>query len=167
MLKHKIFILFILISTLSFTIHKYYVSLVKVTYKNKESTLQITMRIFINDLEDTLNKTSAEQIELATENESKKIDHLIKEYIDSKFQLVINDTIKNSTYLGKEYDNDVVYLYLESKNIKHILSIQIRDNMLMEQFPNQKNIIKLQINNTKKTFFLTKNNSIDKWKLYN
>jgi len=152
--KQKYLILF-LIPLFAFTMHKYYISLTKVEYKKDEKLLQITMRIFIDDLEQTLNSTYDKNIELALPNESANIDTLIGKYVNTKFTIKINSLEKTYFYLGKEYENDVVYLYIELKNIDNINSIEVKNNMLMEVFPDQKNIIKLNINSIKKTFLLT------------
>ena len=152
--KQKYLVLF-LIPLFAFTMHKYYISLTKIEYKKEEKLLQVTMRIFIDDLENTLNSTFNKNIELALPNESEDIDTLISKYISTKFNVKINNLDTTYFYLGKEYENDVVYLYLELKNIDQINSIEIKNNMLMEMFPEQKNIIKLNINSLKKTFLLT------------
>jgi len=149
------YLIFFLIPLFAFTMHKYYLSLTKIEYKENEKLLQVTMRIFIDDLEHTLNSTYDKNFELALPNESANIDTLINKYISTKFNVKINDLKKTYIYLGKEYENDVVYLYIELKNIDQINSIEIKNNMLMEMFPEQKNIIKLNINKTKKTFLLT------------
>lgn len=161
MIKFKISLILLTISLSAFTAHKYYISLTKVDYKKESETLQITMRIFIDDLEETINKTYTKKIELAIANESKEIDSLINLYINTRFSIKINDKTKTYHFLGKEYENDVVYLYLESVGIKNTTSIEIKNNMLMELFSKQKNIIKINILNTKKTFFLTKENDTD------
>ena len=81
---------------------------------------------------------------------------LISKYIEDNFYVAINSKNTSYSYLGKEYDNDIVYLYLEIANIKKIKSIEVTDTMLMDYFPNQKNIVKLKANDSKKTLFLTK-----------
>ena len=163
--KQKYLILFI-IPLFAFTMHKYYISLTKVEYKKENQTIQVTMRIFIDDLQQTINTTYHKNLELALPNESKEIDTIINNYITSKFKVKVNAIEKEYFYLGKEYEDDVVYLYLELKNIKTINSIEIKNNMLMEIFPDQKNIIKLNIDNKKKTFFLTRQKDKDLLKFY-
>ncbi len=152
--KQKYLLLFI-IPLFAFTMHKYYISLTKVEYKKESRSIQVTMRIFIDDLQKTINTTYNKDFELALPNESKEIDSIINNYLIGKFKVKINNTEKIYSYLGKEYENDVVYLYLEINNIETIKSIEIKNNMMMETFPEQKNIIKLNINNIKKTFLLT------------
>ena len=148
------FIVF-LIPLFAFTAHKYYVSSTKIEFKKESKTVQITMRIFIDDLQETINSTFSKDFELAVPNETGEIDHLIDKYISKKFEIIINDEQKKYSYLGKEYYNDEVYLYLELENVELINSIEIKNNMLMELFSDQQNIIKLHINNIKKTFLFT------------
>jgi len=152
--KHKFLILFI-IPLFAFTMHKYYISLTKVEYKKESKSMQVTIRVFIDDLQEALNSSGDEKIELALSNESNENDTIINSYLIDKFNLKINNAEKTYTYLGKEYEEDVVYIYLEFNNIENINSIEVQNNILMEIFPTQKNIIKLNINNIKKTFLLT------------
>ena len=153
--KLKLSFIVFLIPLFAFTAHKYYVSSTKIEFKKESKTVQITMRIFIDDLQETINSTFSKDFELAVPNETGEIDHLIDKYISKKFEIIINDEQKKYSYLGKEYYNDEVYLYLELENVELINSIEIKNNMLMELFSDQQNIIKLHINNIKKTFLLT------------
>lgn len=158
--KQKYLILF-LIPLFAFTVHKYYISLTKVEYKKESKSIQVTMRIFIDDLQSTINTSYNKDFELALPNESTEIDSIIDNYLIGKFKVKINNAEKIYSFIGKEYENDVVYLYLEIKNIETINVIEIKNNVMMEIFPEQKNIIKLNINNIKKTFFLTKQKESD------
>ncbi|MDY7394005.1 DUF6702 family protein [Aureibaculum sp. 2210JD6-5] len=152
----KLFFLFLLFPFFAFTAHKFYISLIKVEYKAEEKTVQITMHVFIDDLQKVINKTYGTTIELGAKDEVKDTNVLISSYIEDNFKIEINSKINPYKYLGKEYENDIVYLYLELKNINKINSIQITDTMLMDYFPEQKNIVKLNINDIKKTLLLTK-----------
>ena len=154
----------LLIPLFAFTMHKYYLSSTKIEYKKESKTIQITMRFFIDDLQETINTTYNNTLEIAILNESAKIDSLLNDYIIKKFDVIINDKRRSYSYLGKEYKNDEVDLYLELYNIAYINSIEIKNNMLMEIFPDQQNIIKLYINDLKKTFLLTKQKDKDSLK---
>lgn len=159
--KSKLFFILLLIPLFAFTTHKYYISLIKVEFKPENESVQITMRIFIDDLQKVINETNNISIELAVKDEAQNTNNLIRQYVKDHFKIEINSKNNAYQYLGKEYESDIVYLYLELKNIKKIKSIEISDTMLMEHFPEQKNIVKLNINNTKKTFFLTADENKD------
>jgi len=159
--KIKIGFIILLIPLLAFVSHKYYISSTKIEFKKESETVQITMHFFIDDLQETINSTYNKNIELALPNEPKLIDSLIINYISKKFEVDLNGINKDYLYIGKEYKIDEIYLYLEIKNIDSINSIEVKNNMLMETFPDQQNIIQLYINNIKKTFLLTRQKDND------
>ncbi len=65
---------------------------------------------------------------------------------------------KKFKFLGKEYENDVVFFYLEITDIEVINQFSVQNRMLFEDFPDQENFIKININNSKKMFVLRKEN---------
>ena len=52
----KIIIIFAALPLLSFTLHKYYVSLCEIEYVKEQQSLQITLGVTLEDLEFTLNE---------------------------------------------------------------------------------------------------------------
>lgn len=147
-----------IIPLLAFGLHKYYISLTKIDFIEKEKSVQITMRFFIDDIETTLESRYEVDLELGTEKENKKADVYLEKYIASKFKIIINQEVKNFDFLGKEYENDLVFFYLEIIDIEAIDDISVQNKMLFEDFPEQENFIKININNFKKTFVLRKDN---------
>ncbi len=158
---HKKLLIFLIIPLFAFTMHKYYISLTKIDYVKDKKEVQITMRFFIDDVEKVLNNRFNKSFELATKNEPSDTDNHITLYINQKFHVKINDQEKTYQFLGKEYDNDVVYFYLEITDIELINTIEVQNKMLFEEFEEQENYIKLNINNNHKTFILIKNNDKD------
>ncbi len=154
----KKLILLLIIPLLAFSAHKYYISLTKIDFIETKKTVQITMRFFIDDIENALQSRYNTNLELATKDENKKANFFIEKYIGQKFKITINEEEKTHKYLGKEYDNDVVFFYLEIIDIDKIDKIEVQNNMLMETFEEQENYIKLNINDIKKTFILIKAN---------
>jgi hypothetical protein len=158
--------LLLIIPLLSFTVHKYYLSLTKIDYIKESKSLQITMRIFIDDLEITLNKINNKSFQLDTKTELEDVNIYIEKYLLKQFEVHVNGSSKNYKYLGKKYENDVVYLFAEINNIAVINSIEIKNRILMDVFPEQQNIIKLNINSRKKSFILTSKDDKDLLKFY-
>ncbi len=136
-------------------------SLTKIVY-NKEKQLQITMRFFIDDIENDINTKYNIVSEIGTDREFKKIDSIYTLYLKNTFKLQVNNSDINLTFIGKEYEQDLIYFYLESKKIENINSINITNKVLFDLFSDQQNITKTTINNTKKTFFLTIKNQTEK-----
>lgn len=154
----KLLFLFIVIPLVSFTLHKYYLSYTKINYSDKSKSLQITMKVFTDDLENAINKQFKIDSKLNSDKEINNANKYLSEYINDKFGIEVNTTKKSYTFLGKEYKNDETNIYLEIENISKIESITITNKMLMEIFSDQQNIIKIKIDDFKKSSIYTKNN---------
>ena len=167
MTKLKFILIIFLIPIFAFSMHKYYISLTNIEYKKENNSLQITVKLFIDDLQETINNTYNTNHELTLQNERSVVDSLIVKYSTDHFKIELNETTTKYLYLGKEYDSDVVYLYFEIENIQNFYTIGIQNNMLIEFFPEQKNIVKLNINKKKKSFILTSDNDKEMFDLKN
>ena len=154
----KYLTLLLLIPLFAFTLHRYYVSLCEIEYIEEQKSLQITLGIFIDDLELTLNKDYKTTLNIATKEEVENIDAYYLNYLNEHFKISTNNEPKIYDYIGKEYDNDIVRFYLEISNIKELKSIEVSNTSLFKDFENQQNIIKIKANNINKTFYLTPNN---------
>lgn len=143
------------------TAHKFYVSVTNIGYSEKEDALQITCRIFIDDLESVLEERYGFKGHLATDQESETANAFIEKYLKTKFEVHIDDEDMIYEFLGKKYDNDVVICYIEIPKIdlKTKSSIRIRNEILTDLFDEQQNIIHFRVNGTKKSFVLTKSDT--------
>ncbi len=150
--------LLLVVPLLAFSIHKYYISLCEIEYIEDQQSLQITLGIFIDDIELTLNKNNNKTLNLATKQEADSIDTYYKNYLNKHFQISANNKLQSYTYIGKEYDGDIVRFYLEITNIQQLTSIEIVNTSLFRDFKDQQNIIKINANNIHKTFYLTRKN---------
>lgn len=150
--------LLLLIPMFAFTLHKYYISLCEIEHNKEQNSLQITLGVFIDDIEFTLNKDQKTILNLATKQEVENIDEYYLDYLKNHFKISVNNEQKFYEYIGKEYDDDIVRFYLEITGIQEIKSILVTNTSLFRDFKEQQNIIKIKANNTHKTFYLTSNN---------
>lgn len=161
----KKLLLLLLIPLMAFTLHKYYISLTQIDYKSQEKTLQITMRLFTDDVEKTLNTNFKKEFKLDTPQELATTNQLIAYYINNHFKVIVNGKQLNIKFLGKEYENDLVYFFIEINDVATINSIEIENTILMDEFEEQQNIIKLNIDKVLKTMILVHSNDKDLLKL--
>lgn len=147
--------------------HKFYVSVTQINYSNKEESLQITSRIFIDDFENVLKERYGVTLDLGTHQEAKTAIIMIERYLNTRFTIHINGKKQELHFLGKEYENDVVKTYIEIKNtpLSSLKSIKVESNILYDLFQEQQNIIHFNINNRKKSFLLMKDKNTDMLKL--
>jgi len=154
----KIIVILLVLPLFAFTMHKYYVSLCEIEFIKEKQSIQITLGVFIEDLEFTLNKNSGKQLNLGSKIEVGNIDDYYKKYLNEHLQISVNGKNQPYKFIGKEYDGDIVRFYLEINSIKELKSIDVTNNILINEFDNQKNIVKIKVKDFNKTFYLNKSN---------
>ncbi len=139
-------------------VHKFYVSTTKVEYKEDKKSLQIITKLFIDDIEDVLQERYSPSIRLATKKETKASEDFLKKYVLQKFIVTIDGKDIPLTYIGREYDIDVVKIYLEAKEVSNFEAIEIENKILFEISPNQQNIVHVKSHGEKKSLLIDKDN---------
>ena len=151
-----IFFFFLIFS--SFLEHKYYVSTSLFNF-SEDSSLQITLRIFKDDLSNAISDTYLDQktddLNLIDELYFKQVD----KYINSKISILIDDKKFEMDYLGLETKNDMYVCYLEVENLPIYSNVVISNKILFEIFDNQQNIIHVKRNDKRQSFIARNNNS--------
>ena len=153
-----LFLLMVMPLMTAATLHKYYVSVTEIEYVKEKKSVQIISRIFVDDLEAVLRKRYDKRLYLTPKKESKEVNAVLQRYFKEKFQIKINGESTDYTFIGKEYDNDIVFCYFEIKNIEHIDSFEVTNKLLFEMFDDQKNVVKTNINSQPQSFILISQN---------
>lgn len=151
-------IIFILPLLAFTTVHKYYVSVTKIEYVKEKESVQIITRIFIDDFEKLLRERYDENITLNTKDELSTIDMYTEKYLAEKLRIDINGQPVKLIFLGKEYEDDIIFCYLEVENIKEIKEFHVTNQVLTDVFEEQQNIVRTNINGKNKSFILRKGN---------
>ncbi|WP_405567694.1 DUF6702 family protein [Polaribacter sp. Asnod6-C07] len=151
------FLLLLIIPLFSFSVHKYYLSLTQINYKPEAKAIQITINVFMDDIETALNKDNNIDLQLTTKKELKNNDIYFENYLKDKLFFKVDNISKNYNYIGKEYDGDLVFFYLEIENIEKVNTINVVNNILIDHFDKQQNLIKSKVNGKSKSILLTKN----------
>lgn len=155
----KRLLLVLIIPVFSFTAaHKYYVSVTQIDYVKEKESVQIISRIFIDDFEKLIRERYDPDVTLSSENEPAKVDFYIEKYLEEKIQIKINGNDTDIIFIGKEYEADIVYCYLEVENISEITSFEITNQVLFDLYGEQQNIVRTNINDKNKSFVLIKEN---------
>ena len=71
-------------------LHPFYVSVIDINHNTKENAVEISIRIFTPDLEQTLQKYSTTKIDIANPKDKVVLDKQISSYINQKLQIKIN-----------------------------------------------------------------------------
>lgn len=154
--KIKISILLSLFTLLTaFSIHKFYVGVFQIDYVKEKKTVQITARLFINDLEKALYKKHNKHFYITTKEEISDANTYIAKYIEEKLKIKINTKIQTLQFLTKEQEDNIVICYLKINCKENLKSIDITNTILADIFREQQNLVHLNINGNKKTLLFT------------
>lgn len=151
--------LFIVVSflMLSFSWHKYYVTITNVELNQKTQAFEISIKFIGHDLERVLENAGVPNLYLGTEKENAKSDEYIMKYINKHFQIKIDEKLVKLNFVGKEVnDDDFIYCYLESEKLNSPNKISFTSSLLTEMFDEQANILYLKVNNKKVNYTFTK-----------
>ncbi|MFX0557356.1 DUF6702 family protein [Maribacter sp. CXY002] len=155
-------ILILLLPLFAFTIaHKFYISVTNVDYSEKDDALQITTRIFLDDLNAVLHERYGIEAKLGTKNETELDREYFEKYLRAKFTVTTNGELKKYNILGKKYDTDMIIFYLEvpKVNLPQLNSITIENELLTDLYDEQQNVVHFKIKGKKKSFVLLKSDT--------
>ena len=152
----KQILLLLIVPLFAFTAHKYYISLTQIEFNNSKNSIEVITNVFIDDIETVLNAIHSKKFKLDSKNELKNSDTYFNQYLQKHLAFKINGKSVEFQYLGKEYDGDVVFFYLEIKNIQSVTKIEVENSLLLKHFPKQQNLVKSKVNKKHKSALLTK-----------
>ncbi|MEO0899781.1 MAG: DUF6702 family protein [Bacteroidota bacterium] len=132
----------ILLGVLVGGLHPFHLSVSEINENKEANTLEISMRLFIDDMEEGLKEAGYGGVKLGSNGPAGNSSALLYKYIQDNFELKVNDEAVAFNFLGAEYEfSNVMWCYLEVENVKDIKKIGVRNHILTEVFSDQQNIV--------------------------
>lgn len=152
-------LLFSLLHLLSAAFHPFHVSVCEIEYNAEQQLLQVTHKIFLDDLEDALALQYSRKPDLINNLHGEDGD-MVQQYVADNFNMSINGTTIPYTYVGHEQDGDAIWCHIEFKTPADSYDFQFNNRILTELFNDQTNILHMQFGEeTKSLRFNRKNTS--------
>lgn len=159
--KYIILILFLLFGVNSLNAHPFYVSICQVEYNEETKSLEMALKVFADDLLLGLENEGITKLFLGEEKENPKTDEYIFEYLKSQMKFTINQKDAECSYVGKEMENSVVWIYLEIENVDDLQTAEVQTKLLTEVRETQNNIVQINKNGEIKNMLLNKDKTVD------
>ncbi|WP_396178809.1 DUF6702 family protein [Flavobacterium sp.] len=154
--KHILLSGILLITVLSsFHFHKFYVSIYQVDIAPEKRRIEITARIFIDDLNLALEYEFKTKTNIGEKSETAEDLVLLEKYMIKHLRVAIDGNDKKIIFHNKEIENNVVILYLKINDVKKIQTLKIFNNALLELYSDQQNIIQTHFYNKKRNYIFT------------
>jgi len=120
--------------------HPFHVSITTFQLNRKTQSIEITMKLFTDDLEDAIREKGLSAIKLGSKNEYVKSDSLINQYINTHLVLLLDQNKVSYKWVGKEIENDIIWCYLEILKVGEFSTASITNSIFVANFTDQLNI---------------------------
>ena len=142
-------------------VHPFHVSVCDIKHDEKSQALQISQRIFIDDLETGLKAFhNLPMVDTYKPKDEDRLDSLIDKYLHEKIFIAVNGESVEFNYLGSELEGDARWAYLEVENISAVTEAEISNLVLVEAFDDQENIVHFKANQKLKSYRLNKDKKV-------
>ncbi|MDX6183839.1 DUF6702 family protein [Flavobacterium sp. Fl-77] len=140
----------------AFSFHKFYMGVFQINYASEKKMLQITSRIFVDDLRKGIEKKYNKKTFLGTEKETDADVELLKKYLSENFAIKINGQTKSVIFLSKELEaDDVLVCYARITAVDKFNILEISNTILLDWNAEQQNITHITAFGGKKTVLFT------------
>lgn len=130
--------------------HPFYIGVTDIKYNSQTQNFHVSVKLFTNDLEGALRKTSGKPIDILNPKNKPEVDSVLAHYI--RKHLSINaGTPVSLNYIGYEREEEAIWTYFESPKITAPKTLKIHNTLLYDVIQAQTNIIHVEINGIKKS----------------
>ncbi len=137
--------------------HPFHVSVVEIRHNAEEQVLQMSQRIFLDDLEEAVEGFHAlDYVDTASPDDLVRLDSLIASYLKAKVFFRVNGENRDFTYVGSEKEGDARWCYFMIDAVPSVRTLEVTNVALMDVFDDQENIIHCVVGNQKRSYKLNK-----------
>ncbi len=154
--------IFSLLLSLIGHLHPVHLSVTEINYSEKDKALQIISRIFIDDLDLSIQKDLKDDVlDILKPEQGKTTDQLVSAYLMKHIKVKVDNKPQTLKYLGHEIEDVAIICYIEIPNIKKLKSIETLNDVIMETHSDQSNLVHVTYKEKVKSLRLTREKPMD------
>lgn len=134
--------------------HPFYVSVMEINHNAKDKSLEVSCKVFADDLEEVLKKNYKQAADLSNGKQQAQNDKLVSDYFLKHFSLSTDGKTATVQYIGYEKIKESIYCYFEVPNIASLKKLDLTNSILQDLNTDQINIMHVQINGSRKSYKL-------------
>jgi hypothetical protein len=143
-------------------LHPIHLSVSEINYSEKDKALQITSRIFIDDLETSIRKKlNQPELDILHPNGGQTTDQLVSVYINDHFKVKLDNKPQKLRYLGHEIEDAAIICYIEIEKVKKFKTIEVLNNIIHETHEDQSNLVHVTYKGAVKSLRLLRDKPAD------
>lgn len=125
--------------------HPFYVSVTELAHNQAEKTLEISCKVFAEDLEAIIKKNYKAVVSLNEDKDKASLNRLIPDYFNRHLQIVVDGKPVVLSFLGFEKDKESAYCYFQVEGVSAARKINIQNSILHDFIDQQINIMHVSI----------------------
>lgn len=141
----------LLVAFIGVVLHPFYVSITDIAYNAEAKRIEVSCRIFYDDLETALQAEGIAKPDLINPGNRPSIDSALSRYLVKNLRLTADGKPMSLQYLGYEIADDVAWCYLEAGSVPQPGSLAIDNRILFGQFSKQSNIMHVTVGGKRKS----------------
>jgi len=137
--------------------HKFYLSVTQMEFDTDNNRITAITRVFVDDLEETLQQRYDVQLALGTDREDAMASFYIARYVEQKLIVEMNNEPLRFNFTGFTYQNDQIVLLSEFSVIpSDEFEIKVTNALITDAYSEQQNLVHFRMNQKKQSLVLTK-----------
>ncbi len=135
--------------------HDIHVSMCELRFNEESSSFEVSIKIFIDDLEMAIKKEGYTPLNLGTTKENELTEEHLASYLDKYFFIEIDGKKLSAHFVGKEISEDyqAVWCYVEySAEINKAQKCTLTNRILLDIYSDQRNIMDIRMSKTHKAY---------------
>lgn len=131
--------------------HPFYLSVTDIKYNDKNKSLEIACKMFTNDLEGALKKTTGKKVDLLNPKDKTEVENILFDYINKRLSINLNGKTQIIKYIGYEKEEDVIWTYMEIEKCEKPKLVYIYTSLLYDFIKDQINLASLEVAGNKQS----------------
>ena len=135
-----------LVPVLAAFFHPMYVSVTEITHNPRERQLEISSKLFAEDVEEVLRRATP-GLDLSVEAQHARNDRLVAAYMQKNLSLSVDGKAQVLHYLGFEKDKEALYCYFEVPSVNAAPhKVEVQNTLLYDFSDKQISLVHVIVN---------------------
>ncbi|QSE98170.1 DUF6702 family protein [Fulvivirga lutea] len=144
------FLLSVVIYSMSYA-HPIHLSITNAEWDRERNAIECVTKIFLDDLNSHfVNTLNDPYFDITLTNQKYNVDSLLANYLSQFVSIYINGEHIKMEYIGFEHNLETMNLYYQLLNVKQIITMEMKNTILLDSFTDQSNMLHFTIGNDTK-----------------
>jgi hypothetical protein len=140
-------------------VHPIHISVSEINYNEKSKSLQMTTRIFADELELGVRAQRKEvDLDLLEPKNGVATKQMIQNYLLEHIKIKIDGKPAKMNFLGFEKEDISIVSYIEIENVKKLKTVEVFNDLITELHDDQSNLVHITYKSPVKSARLTRDN---------